>query len=169
MAAEDPKPQKRVLLPKLYPARNQFKLNGAPSGQFGAVARCTTEVESFPHWIIGLRVTNVYRMEANGATLADFANMKTAGIDEMQEVRVVLGTYELTDWVHQRNLVGKDGLLWHPWPIRMGIRGNVNLIVEFRRLTGYPFDIVPEADIALVTSSTRTGRPGDIWDIDVIA
>lgn len=167
--AEDPKTQKRVLLPRLYGGRNQFKLNGQASGQFGAVARCSADLEAYPHWVLGLRITNVYKMEAAGATLADFANMKTAGIDEMQEVRAVLGTYEIHDWIAQRNVVGRDGTHFHPFPMRMAIRGNVNLVVEVRRLTGYPFDIVPEADIALVTASVRAGRPGDIWDIDVIA
>ena len=164
----DPKIEKRVLLPIYYPNRAQFKKNGNPSGAVDAVARCQVSLESMPHWVMGLRLENIYQFGTN-VQVADMAALATSRQDELQEVRCTIGTYQIFDWTAQSLITGAKAELWHPFPMRMSIAGNVNVIVEARRLTSYPFDIIPELAMTLVTVRAQTGRPGDVWLLDVDA
>ena len=166
--AEDPKTaQKRVLLPQYYPAAGQFKKNGVPSGDADAIARVNLTLESFPHWLMGLRVVNFYDPNGGAVTLEQSAQLATSRIDYLQEIRCTIGTYEIFPFTAQEEIVGTPHH-WHPFPMRMGIRGNVNVVVEARRVIEYPLDIIPELRITLVAVTARIGRPGDIWDIDVL-
>ena len=164
----DPKIEKRVLLPIYYPNRAQFKKNGAPSGAVDALARCQVSLEAMPHWVLGLRVENVYQFPT-AVTVQDMANIATSRLDELQEIRCTIGTYMIFDWTAQSLITGAKARHWHPFPMRMAIAGNVNVIVEARRLTGYPQDIIPELVISLVTTRAQVGRPGDTFLLDVDA
>lgn len=162
----DPVKQKRVLLPQYYPARGQFRLNGVPSGQEDAIARVNMTLEPFPHWVMGVRVVNVY-VGGDALTLEDQANLALSRVDDLQEIRLVVGTYEIFPFAAQETIVGSRKH-WHPFPMRMGIRGGVNVVVEARRIVEYPLNIIPELAVTLVTVSARVNRPGDTFDIDVV-
>lgn len=165
--AEQPKKDLRVLLPQYYPGRAQFELNGAPSGQFGAYAKINITLEAYPHWILGLRATNRVRLEGAGVTDQVAANLATSNIEVMQEIRCTIGTFQVFDWTDQILIVGDKGTLWAPFPIKFASMGNVNCVIEARRLTGYPFNLIPEFSVSLVTNSLRAGRPGHVFDLDV--
>ena len=156
-----------MLLPQFYSARGAFQKDGAPSGARDAIARVSVTLENWNHWVLGLRVVNVYR-PGEQATLADVANLATSRLDELQEIRCVIGTYQVFPFTAQELIVGSKGTLWHPFPVRMAIRGNVNVVVEGRRLVDYPLDIIPELAITLSTTPLRDRRPGDALDVDTL-
>lgn len=166
--ADAPKTEKRVLLPQYLPGKQQFRKNGAPSGAADAMARVSVTLDPFPYWITGIRVVNVYA-PGEQASLVDVANLATSRIDELQEIRLVIGTYEVFPFTAQELIVGKKGELWHPFPVRLGIRQSVNIVLEARRLVDYPLDIIPELAIVVLATSLRPPRPTeDMTDSDVL-
>lgn len=174
--AEQQDTQKRVLLPQYYPATSQFKLNGIPSGNTNALAKCVVTLEQYPHWFLGYRVENQYDLDLTVVNSTERANLQTGRVDAAQQLRCVIGTFQLHDWTKQSMVVGQDGTHWAPTPIRLGLRGGVAVIIEGRRLQPYPsftvgaqvYNIIPELAVTVITASLRVGRPGDTFDIDVL-
>lgn len=164
------KPQR---FPVYYPGEAQFLLNGQPSGQRGAEAVATIELNSAPHEFVGLRATLEYPFPTTG-DVEDAADM--ARLDAL--ARVLTWADQRTDLtieLAQQNLVvrrvfaaaitggdPRQGTVYLPFACPFPFRGGNNITIRAVRTQDYP---VTATDLAVpvVFPTLRVGLVGWVY------
>lgn len=169
--------------PLYYADNAQFRAGGAggtPSGAAGARAEVDIPLNTYPHILWGVRMSNTYnlRTDPDGLLPVNFRAVDRLGLliwDEEQRITIDFAQQNIiAQPLLQALLTGRmNGVHWHPLPSPYLLRGANNVRVEAVRITGYPtlgdaqntFDIIPTIDVGLVTSVLVTdlfpaGPPG---------
>lgn len=152
--------------PLFYNVGNPFMLNGERSGALNARARCTFELNNWPHVAFGLRIVNVYAVpDGFSAEDVPLFNAMKLWMDEDQEVSFTLAQQNvIATPLHQATLTGRGGQHWHPFPKPYLFRGANQARVEVTRLTAYPQlvqeDVLPVCRCTLVTAVLVTDAAG---------
>ncbi len=169
--------------PLYYGKNNQFLSGGAggtPSGAAGAIAEVDVPLNTYPHILWAVRLSNTYnlRTDPDGLLPTGFLPRDRLGLmiwDEEQRIKIDFAQQNIiAKPLMQALLTGRqNGIHWHPLPSPYLLRGSNVVRVEAVRITGYPtlgtaqepFDIIPTIDVGLVTSVLVTdlfpaGPPG---------
>ena len=145
-------------------------MNGAPSGDRGAIARVPIELNNYPHLALGVRVTfswaPFYVPDELGGGALVYQTEQLQRLDEEVsiDVRLTQQNITATGIHHLRNIQGSRQINFHPLPSPFFFRGANNLQVILTRLQDYPeipnpqqpdnpFRILPRAFVTLVAVS----------------
>jgi hypothetical protein len=158
----DERTYKTQKFPVYYSGVSEFKLDGKASGLRGAVATVEIGLNNRPHEIVGVRIRNSYArfptptiqiqdpapgegdplpapVNANWAAINDGCCL-LEDLDDEQTVQIDLAQQNvIIRNMHQRELCGKNGIHWHPFPCSYPFRGGNNMFVQLTRLQSYPF------------------------------
>jgi hypothetical protein len=148
--------------PLYYDAAGAFlDATGAPSGAVGARARIQRELNNFPHLVYGVRLENVYAL-GDEPTPADVDRFRAAKefLDGLQEIEITLTQQNVVAQpTVQVNLVGRQGINWHPFASPFPMAGGNQFQLTATRLVGYPTlsdePILPTLRCTLVTVAFR--------------
>ena len=140
--------------PIYYGASVQFQKDGGPSGEAGATAKTTIEVNNMPQSIVGIRIANTYELVQAAQPLERLALRYTVDDDQMVGLQIVSQNITFPE-VHQRTLIGLAGFNWHPLAVAFQLRGANKIQVAITRRTSYPLvqgePVLPTADITIVS------------------
>ena len=148
--------------PLYYAASKQFLgPDGTPSGQAGAVARLTVEVNNRPQTITSIRFWNSYDISQNtlvGQDPLNYLALRLGGIDDEQTVEINITAQNITfPEVHQATFQGAYKINFHPLACGYQLRGANKIQITVRRVAGYPFfnqeieQILPTVHVAIVS------------------
>lgn len=152
--------------PFYYAMSAPFELDGNPSGAAGAVAEMDRELTNPPHIFYGVRLRNVYPMDAI-ENAAAFLAVKQLDSDQM--IRIDLAQQNICAQPTLQDTVvggtaGGGGTVvhWHPFPHPYLCAGANNIALRVVRLTGYPdlaqgVPVHPVCHATLVTAVFKDG------------
>lgn len=127
--------------PLYYKDESQFRLGTTPSGLAGAKANLAFTINNRPHHVYGIRFAISYELDtAFEAENYGFRQaMSEGGTDFGFDVTIDLSQTNVTNIeLDARTLVGKSGVVWHPFPVPLRIRGGNNVKCNCVRKLSYP-------------------------------
>lgn len=134
-----------------------FQLSGSPSGAAGAIAKLSFALPTNVHFIYGMRISNYYALpdNADAAAVARFEACKR-WVDDDQMLKLDLSQQSIfVNDVKQNQVIGANGIHWHPFPVPYRIQGGNNYGITVTRLTSYPTiagaAVLPTVCITLVS------------------
>lgn len=133
-----------------------FQLGGQPSGAAGAVAKLSFALPSNVHFLYGMRISNYYPLpnSADAAAVARFEACRRWLDDDQSLVLDVAQQSVFVNAVKQNQVMGTNGIHWHPFPVPYRVQGSNNWGITVTRLTGYPdiagAPVLPVCAIVLV-------------------